>query len=84
MFFLNNIPLVGKETIYYFKSNLILFIISIIASTPLLKIIVSKIKESKLKIVIDVLEPVTYIILLILVTSFLIDASFNPFLYFRF
>jgi len=84
MFFLNNIPLIGKETIYYFKSNLILFIISIIGSTPLLKITINKIKESKLKIIIDVLEPVTYIILLILVTSFLIDASFNPFLYFRF
>ena len=84
MFFLNNIPLTGTETIYYFKSNLILFIISIISSTPLFKITINKIKESKLKIVIDVLEPVTYIILLILVTSFLIDASFNPFLYFRF
>ena len=46
--------------------------------------IVNKIKESKIKIVVDVLEPVIYIILLILVTSFLIDASFNPFLYFRF
>jgi len=84
MFFLNNIPLIGKETIYYFKSNLILFIVSIIASTPLFKIIINKIKGSKLKIIIDVLEPITYIILLILVTSFLIDASFNPFLYFRF
>ena len=64
MFFLNNIPLIGKETIYYFKSNLILFIISIIGSTPLLKITINKIRESKLKIIIDVLEPVTYIILL--------------------
>jgi len=84
MFFLGNIPLIGNETIYYFRSYIVLFIISIIASTPLFKNIINKLRNGKLKIVIDVLEPTTYIVLLILVTSFLIDASFNPFLYFRF
>jgi len=36
------------------------------------------------KIIVDILEPFAYIILLILCTAFLIDESFNPFLYFRF
>ena len=36
------------------------------------------------KNIISLLEPITYIILLILSTAFLIDESFNPFLYFRF
>ena len=38
----------------------------------------------KIEKVIDILEPIYYLVLLILCTSFLIDASFNPFLYFRF
>ena len=84
MFCLNNIPFTNQETIYYLKSYLILLIISFISATPLLKTIINKITTSKYKIIIDVLEPITYITLLILSTSFLIDESFNPFLYFRF
>jgi len=84
MFLINEIPLVGKETIYYFKSNLVLFIIAIISSTPLLKNIIRRLKETKIEILINILEPITYIVLLTLCTAFLIDASFNPFLYFRF
>jgi len=84
MFCLNNIPFTNQETIYYLKSYLILLIISFISATPLLKNTISKIKNTKYKIIIDILEPITYIILLILSTAFLIDESFNPFLYFRF
>lgn len=84
MFLLNNIPLINKEIIYYLKSNLIFLIICIISSTPLIKNIISKLTKTKLKTVIDILEPITYILLLVLSTSFLIDESFNPFLYFRF
>ena len=84
MFFINDIPLISNESLYYFKSNLLLLIISIISATPLLKNIIIKIKNTKLKILIDVLEPIVYLLLLILCTAYLIDASFNPFLYFRF
>ena len=84
MFFINNLDLINKETIYYLKNYLVLLIVAIISATPLLKTIISKIKETKYKKVIDILEPITIIILLILSTAFLIDESFNPFLYFRF
>lgn len=84
MFLLNNIPLITDQTSYYLKSNLVLLIVAIIAATPLLKYLVSKIKNTKFKVIIDVLEPITYIVLLTLSTAFLIDSSFNPFLYFRF
>ena len=62
----------------------ILLIVSFISATPLLKNTINKIKNTKYKIIIDILEPITYILLLVLTTSFLIDESFNPFLYFRF
>ena len=84
MFFINNIPLTNQEIIYQLRNYLSIFIISIIASTPIISIIINKLKTTKLNIIINVLEPIYYLILLILSTSFLIDASFNPFLYFRF
>ena len=84
MFCLNNLDFTNQETIYHLKSYLTLLIISIISATPILKNIISKIKNTKYKILIDILEPITYITLLVLSTSFLIDESFNPFLYFRF
>ena len=67
-----------------FFINKILIIIAIIGATPLPKNIIKKLKTTKYSKVIDVLEPIFYIVLLTLVTAFLIDASFNPFLYFRF
>lgn len=84
MFMLNDIPLVGVETLYYFRSYFVLFILAIIGATPLMKVLINKLKTTKVKSVINCLEPITYIVLLTLCTAFLIDASFNPFLYFRF
>lgn len=84
MFFLNNIPLTGQVTIYYLRSYLVLFIIAIIGATPLMKNVVSKLNNTKLNKVINILEPIFYLTLLTLSTAYLIDASFNPFLYFRF
>lgn len=78
MFGLNNLPLINTETLYYIRSYLVLLIIAIIASTPLLKVIGNKIKK------LEFLEPVIYIGIIILVTAYLVDTSFNPFLYFRF
>ena len=84
MFLINKIPFYSLETLYYLRSNLVLLIVSILAATPLFKNIVLRVKKTKFKVVVDVLEPIVYIILLTLCTAFLIDASFNPFLYFRF
>ena len=84
MFFLNNIPLTGQVTMYYLRSYLVLFIIAIIGATPLFKNIVNKLNNTKLNKIINILEPIFYLVLLTLSTAYLIDASFNPFLYFRF
>ena len=84
MFMLNNIPISSKSTIYYLKNNFVLLIISIIGATPIMKNIISKVKNTKYKGIIDFFEVVGCTTLLILATAFLIDESFNPFLYFRF
>ena len=85
MFGFTNLPFTNFETNYYLKSYLVILIISIIASTPILKNIYLNIKEkTKYKKIISFLEIILTFTLLIIITSFLIDASFNPFLYFRF
>ncbi|MDI9541135.1 MAG: MBOAT family O-acyltransferase [Bacillota bacterium] len=82
---LSDIPFISYETIYYLRSYVVIIVISIAASTPLFKNIISKLKENKVaKLILDILEPFVYISLFILVISYLVDGSFNPFLYFRF
>ena len=78
---IGNIPLTSLESIYYFKSYFIVIIIGIIGATPLLK---NMANNEKYKKIINVLEPITLVVLLAISTSYIIDGSFNPFLYFRF
>ena len=81
MFFLNDLEFINSETIYYLKDYFIILIISIISCTPLFKNIYIKYKDSK---IISFMEPIVLLGLFILCVAFIIDASFNPFLYFRF
>lgn len=84
MLLLNNIPFTNQEIIYQLRNYISILIISIIASTPILKILINYLQTTRLKPIINTLEPLYYLLLLTLSTAFLIDASFNPFLYFRF
>lgn len=81
----SQIELVNDDTLYYIRSYAGVFILGIIGCTPLLKNIILKIKEKEIgKRIINILEPVAQVALLVLCTAYLIDGSFNPFLYFRF
>ena len=85
MFGLNNYPLYNKEIIYYLKSYKYILLLAFISSTPYPKIIIENFKKNRiLNNLISFIEPIYLLLILILVTTFLIDASFNPFLYFRF
>ena len=84
MFFLNNIPLTSIETLYQLRNYLGVLIVAVISATPLMKHVIGRLNETKFSKVINILEPIFYLVLLTLTTAFLIDASFNPFLYFRF
>ena len=77
----NNIPLISVESVYYFKSYFVILLVGIIGSTPIMKNIFSSKKIEKLS---NILEPVFLLVVLILSTSYIINGSFNPFLYFRF
>lgn len=78
-------PLFTTETIYYAISYAAIFAAGIIGATPLMKNLWSKAASTKkLSKVINIVEPILIALGLIVCTSYLIDGSFNPFLYFRF
>ena len=74
------LPLVTQESVYYLRSYAVVFLTGIVGATPLVKMIAQRIPEK----VAAVLEPLALIALLLTCTAYLVDGSFNPFLYFRF
>ena len=78
-------PFINKFTIHYLKDYGLVLIIAIFLSTPILKNTIIKLKENKkINSIINILDIIVLLILLVIVTSYLIDSSYNPFLYFRF
>jgi len=85
LFGANSIRVIDEYTIYYLKSYLITFIIAIIGATPIAKNIIEKLKaKPKINKIINVLEPIAMVAVILIVNAYLVDNSYNPFLYFRF
>lgn len=85
MFGFGGFPIVSAEALYYLRSYGVLLAVGIIGATPLVKGAALKISGNPFgERVINALEPVTLVVLLLVVTAFIVDGSFNPFLYFRF
>ena len=78
MFGVGDYPLVSTEALYYLKDYLFVLIIAIVGATNFPKYFVTKFKT------LQWLEPIVLIALLVVSTAYLVDGSFNPFLYFRF
>ena len=81
MFGFGGVPLVNGETLYCLRGYGLLFIAAFIGATPLAKNLASRVENTPVG---AVLETVMTVILLLLCTAYLVDGSFNPFLYFRF
>ncbi len=82
---MNGLPLAGIQSFYYLKSYGMVLAVAMVGSTDLPKRIVNRMgKSTAVQMVLSIGEPILYIGLLLLTTAYLIDASFNPFLYFRF
>ena len=85
MFNFRGLDLYNNFSTYYLKSYTVLLIVSVIGATPILKNIIQKINKNVTgQKVISTINPILNIVLLVVVTAYLIDGSFNPFLYFRF
>ncbi len=78
MFGVGNYPLISNEAIFYLKDYCFVILLASIGASPIPKTLASKFKVTKW------LEPIVLIALLAISTAYLVDGSFNPFLYFRF
>ena len=85
MFGLAKVPFVTTETLYYLRSYAVILTLALIGSTPFIKNTVVKLasKPGFGKCLV-VAEPLILLVLMLIMTAYLVDGSFNPFLYFRF
>lgn len=81
MFGAGEYPLVSREALYYLRSYAVVFVLALFGATPLPKKIFSSEKYRK---PVMFAEPVALVVLMLVMTAYLVDGSFNPFLYFRF
>ena len=85
LFGMNGEVFINDYTLHYLKSYLPLLIIAFFGATPFIKILIDKLRKNKYaNNIINILEPILIVMILVVVTSYLIDNSYNPFLYFRF
>ena len=80
---LGGLPLVSREGLYMLKSYGVLLLIGALGATPLPKKW-AKALENRFPGAAAVLTPLALCALLAVCTAFLVDGSYNPFLYFRF
>lgn len=78
-------PLSNSITLYYLRSYAILILAGAFGATPALKTLCAKIRKNDIgDKILTAAEPLFVATILILVTAYLIDGTYNPFLYFRF
>lgn len=69
---------IDNQWMYYIKNYGITFIVAIIFSTPLIKNLYNKFIKS------DILNTIIIITIFLICVAYLVDSTYNPFLYFRF
>ncbi|MBQ3106234.1 MAG: MBOAT family protein [Eggerthellaceae bacterium] len=83
------LPLVSAEALYYLRCYAVVIIMAVVGATPVVKNAACRL-EKRLEAspagtrALAALEPLLLAALLLLCTAYLVDGSFNPFLYFRF
>lgn len=85
LFGAGGIPLVSDEAVYYFRSFWVILLAGGIGATPTVCNLAKKVSEKPLGgRALNFVEPAGLAFLLLIITAYLVDGSFNPFLYFRF
>ena len=81
MFGLAGLPFSSADTIYQLKSYAVLLLLAIFGATPIAKKLTLRLENKRFFFVAEIL---TMAAIIIAVSAYLVDGSFNPFLYFRF
>ena len=77
LFGAGGIPLASEEALYCLRSYAVVLLAGGIGATPIVRDVARRVKAAPA-------EPLFVAVLLLTVTAYLVDGSFNPFLYFRF
>lgn len=85
LFSFSSLKFSNNFIIYYIRSYGVILIGGLVLCTPLIKNVINKLRENKiLNYIINIFEVIILVLVLVIITSMLIDSSYNPFLYFRF
>lgn len=85
LFSFSSLKLSNDFIIYYIRSYGVILIGGLMLCTPLIKNVINKLRENKiLNYIINIFEVIVLVLIFVIITSMLIDSSYNPFLYFRF
>lgn len=80
-----DIPLVSAQAWYCLRSFAVVFVLGAVGATPAVSRFAGRISEKPAgRRLSAIAEPVILTVLLLVMTAYLVDGSFNPFLYFRF
>jgi len=85
LFGAGGLPAVSSEAVYYLKSYGLILLFSVTGATPVPSVLVKKLRNCRIgSWLFGIGEPLVLGILFMFMTAYLVDGSFNPFLYFRF
>lgn len=83
MFGGNSTSFADSNTVYYLLSYIVIFILCIFFSIDKSQLLINKFK-AKFPKAFKIIIPIVIVLLLVICTAYLVDATYNPFLYFRF
>jgi alginate O-acetyltransferase complex protein AlgI len=85
LFAFGRLPLTSVEACYVLRSYAVPLLVAAVGATPLPKRWMEALGRTRWgSALLTVAEPVALTLLLVTATAYLVDGSFNPFLYFRF
>ena len=85
LFGAGGLPFATAEALYYLRSFAVVFAVAVIGATPLPARLAARLADGGMgSRVMTVASPLVLAALLAVITAYLVDGSFNPFLYFRF
>lgn len=85
LFGFGNLPLITEATKYYLVSFSMVFAMAVVGATNLPVLAIKKLAaNTKWSVALSIIEPLFVFVLLFISAAYLVDGSFNPFLYFRF
>lgn len=78
------LPLMTNEALYYGQSHIIMLVVACIGATPFMTKALALLRNRGPYKIVEYVSLAFYSGLFLIVTGYLVDSSFNPFLYFRF